>query len=275
MGRTAADARVNAHRGKDAGKCLAEDDSHRPTRGHAGDIDTAPVHAMPRGDAARQSDEQRWFAALGDLVTGVVPVPASQRMCTSGLFREQGDPAAFLDNLLHPRAGCEVGGALRSAVQHHEQRRPRTQGRREAELVAQAAVFVGVHAILAARGGWPTGNGQAAVSVVRRPRFCLARQSANANRAPGNVAALHGVVSRPAVERRAAGVQASLRTVERVNGRALVIGRTGRCGCRVQLRDSAGSPPGLRTAPGRTMHGMWNVIIAPSNKAFSRHCLPA
>ena len=73
-------------------------------------------------DVANHAGEKRRFAAAAPLVAGRKPVPALVRIRSRRLRRIKDEEAFGLRQLVHSRAGREVVGVLRAAVEHDDER---------------------------------------------------------------------------------------------------------------------------------------------------------
>ena len=114
---------VHSYRGEQLRIESAEDHRHRAARGHAGDIDMAKTDVMQRTELACRSSNQSRFAAVGELVLTVVPIPANQRVSPGRLLRVQHQGAVFVGDVVHVRDRGELIGTLHRPMQHDEQRR--------------------------------------------------------------------------------------------------------------------------------------------------------
>ena len=139
---------MHADGGKQVGVQGADDDGHGATRRQAGDEHFAFIHRVVVDDLPRDAGDQRRFALVALLVDGIEPVPAARTVGTLRLRRIDDKTFLFFGQRIHLRAGGEIVGILRAAVQHHDQRHGLAViAAGDIQFVGARARMVAVHAV--------------------------------------------------------------------------------------------------------------------------------
>ena len=121
--------RVHAHRREHVRVRRPQHRGHRRAGGETGDVHAVAVDLVLAGDLVDDPDQDGRLAAAAVLVTGLEPVPEPHRVGGGDLLGVDDEHTVLLGELAHPGGGGEVGGGLRAAVQHHDERaRTRTGG---------------------------------------------------------------------------------------------------------------------------------------------------
>ena len=112
---------MHAHRREDLRIRRRHNGRHRTPSREPGNVDAARINAVLLDDCQRHAGEQRRFSPAPALVVVFEPVPTSLRVGVCRLLGVQHVKALRLCEIVHPRTGCEVIRALRTAMQHHDQ----------------------------------------------------------------------------------------------------------------------------------------------------------
>ena len=121
---------------------------HGAPGGETGHVDPAGIDGAGTPDLAGDPGDEGRLAGTGELIARPEPVPALQGVGGGRLLGVGDDEGVALGQLVHACAGGEVTGALRTAVQHDDQRHglPRIAGG-DVQLVRARAGRVGVREI--------------------------------------------------------------------------------------------------------------------------------
>jgi hypothetical protein len=113
---------MNTGRRIQVGICRHHDDGHRAARRQAGNENLARVDMPGLDHFARDACDDRRLTLVALLVERLEPVPAFRTVGGFRLLRIHDQALPFLGNRIHARAGGEVIRALRTAMQHYQQR---------------------------------------------------------------------------------------------------------------------------------------------------------
>jgi hypothetical protein len=113
---------MHPHRGVQLGVCRGHHGGHGSARGEPGDEHPRGVGAVLGDDPAGETGQDRRLTCLGALVGRREPVPVAALVGCLGLLGVGHEQPVVLGELVHPGAGGEVGGVLRPAVQHYDER---------------------------------------------------------------------------------------------------------------------------------------------------------